>query len=242
MRKQISKTDLEVPPPPPPMKMVEPQPVSGPIGKWTVTQEGTKPSPSEEENKRDDAIISQWNTVQPVISESEKKLLEQLKGKLKNKPRDEPSSQPLTAASGRNAAEVVEKEKERNLSRKDERDRGAESAERKRRRSRSRSPRHGRSRSRGRGFGGGFRGRGGRRSRSRSRGRYSPTGWRDGGRRRRSRSRSVRRRYVFLCAIFKFHIFRKKVRKGIKKKYFIKSKVDYVIRTCSSRRSYFPIL
>ncbi|XP_055378225.1 zinc finger matrin-type protein CG9776 [Condylostylus longicornis] len=45
----------------------------------------------ETERKKDDLIMTQWNTPQPIISESEKKLLEQLKGKLKNKPHDEPS-------------------------------------------------------------------------------------------------------------------------------------------------------
>lgn len=67
-------------------------------GKWTVIQEASNkqaapivPLPptisanGEAQNRRDDLIISQWNVPEPVISEKEKELLEQLKGRLKNR-------------------------------------------------------------------------------------------------------------------------------------------------------------
>lgn len=62
-------------------------------GGWTVVQTETKvipPKPptisanGEAQNRRDDAMISQWTPL-PVISEKEKQLFEQLKGKLKNR-------------------------------------------------------------------------------------------------------------------------------------------------------------
>lgn len=64
-------------------------------GKWTVIQEGNAkpiaPMPptisanGEAQNRRDELIISQWNAPEPIISEKEKQLLEQLKGRLKKK-------------------------------------------------------------------------------------------------------------------------------------------------------------
>lgn len=62
-------------------------------GGWTVVQAEPKaiaPKPptisanGEAQNRRDDAMISQWTPL-PVISEKEKQLFEQLKGKMKNR-------------------------------------------------------------------------------------------------------------------------------------------------------------
>lgn len=63
-------------------------------GGWTVVQEPKVVAPQpptisangEAQNRRDEMMISQWNTpVQPVISEQEKQLLVQLKDKLKSR-------------------------------------------------------------------------------------------------------------------------------------------------------------
>lgn len=62
-------------------------------GGWTVVQAEPKAIPpkpptisanGEAQNRRDDAMLSQWTPL-PVISEKEKQLFEQLKGKLKNR-------------------------------------------------------------------------------------------------------------------------------------------------------------
>lgn len=62
-------------------------------GGWTVVQAETKAIPpkpptisanGEAQNRRDEVMLSQWTPL-PVISEKEKKLFEQLKGKLKKK-------------------------------------------------------------------------------------------------------------------------------------------------------------
>lgn len=62
-------------------------------GGWTVVQNESKAIPpkpptisanGEAQNRRDEAIISQWTPL-PVISEKEKQLFEQLKGKMKNR-------------------------------------------------------------------------------------------------------------------------------------------------------------
>lgn len=92
MRKQetpLTSVKPQVPlqslaPPPPPI-IKDSINASG-RGKWTSASGEEQ---KEDQKKRDEAMLKQWNTVQPVISESEKKLLEQLKGRLKNKgPRD----------------------------------------------------------------------------------------------------------------------------------------------------------
>lgn len=190
--KSIPAGMLHVPPPPPQLKVTEKammqQTQIG--GKWTVVQEGLKHNKSDDQE--DDGIIQEWNTVQPVISESEKKLLEQLKGKLKNKTtiNEQP---PARSSSNSNSAAIVvartEVEKENRRDRRDSRDRfdrrDRNSDRRPARRSISRSPT--RSRSRGRDYR-----RHVRRSRSPSRGRGG--GWRGRRRNDRSRSRSLRRR------------------------------------------------
>ncbi|XP_055644714.1 zinc finger matrin-type protein CG9776 [Toxorhynchites rutilus septentrionalis] len=171
-------------------------------GKWTVIQpalqELSAPPPpafsagaESREKKRDELMMSQWVTPEPIISESEKKLLEQLKGKLKKRD-DGPSG-------GGNRGENPSEEQRRST---DEW-----------RRSRSASPpwrRNSRSPGRRGGNGGGFgrdrrspdrrrdrsrnrevaRGRFDRRRRSRSRGRRSPSYGRGRFRTRRSYSRS----------------------------------------------------
>ncbi|XP_037039241.1 zinc finger matrin-type protein CG9776 isoform X1 [Bradysia coprophila] len=148
-------------------------------GKWTVVQQAqlTEPAPppptistnGENDNRRDDLMISQWNNPEPIITEDEKKLLEQLKGRLKANSKER-------EVNGRKRSKERSKEpKERNRrrrSRSRSQSRSKRSRSRDRRRSRSRERRRSRSRSRGR-----FR------SRSRSTGRW-------GRRWSRSRSRS----------------------------------------------------
>lgn len=222
MRKQetIKTEDSEVPPPPPPllkMKQSSPTPAAVAAGKWTVVQEGVRNKEGEKLTDVDDSIIQQWNTVQPVISESEKKLLEQLKGKLKNKSKDEQPTKSSTAAGGDKEKENRDRERDRDREKERDRDkdkereksdrdtrndrdrgtrdrerdsnRGRDDRDRDRRTSRrSRTRSPTRSRSRGRDYRRNVR-------RSRSRGRMSPRGWRGNRNRRdRSRSRSLRRR------------------------------------------------
>lgn len=155
-------------------------------GKWTVVQQAqfTEPVPlpptistnGENDNRRDDLMISQWNVPEPIISEDEKKLLEQLKGRLKanSKEREINGSKRSKDRSKDRSKEP----RERNDSRDREKDRERDRNRRRRSRSRSR-----RSRSRERR----------RRSRSRSRGRFrsrSRSAGRWGRRWSRSRSRS----------------------------------------------------
>lgn len=175
IRVAMRKQESEIPPPAPSIKDNISKPVK--LGRWTVAQEGTKPSiptaqpvPSQvQENENDDTIIQQWNSVQPVISEKEKQLLDQLKGKLKGKTRTESNASSSVNSSERDKLQTARS----SSSRRDTT----------RRRSRSLSRSRSRSRSRGRG---GY---------SSYRRRNSPRGY--GGRRRggRSRSRSLRRRY-----------------------------------------------
>lgn len=89
------------PPPPPPRTHLKPksdneeETNADSAGGWTVVQPTTEPKAiapkpptisanGEAQNRRDDAMISQWTPL-PVISEKEKQLFEQLKGKLKNR-------------------------------------------------------------------------------------------------------------------------------------------------------------
>ncbi|XP_064552986.1 zinc finger matrin-type protein CG9776 isoform X3 [Drosophila montana] len=186
-------TPQVVPPPPPFIKDAVKDTVER--GKWTPASNDVKEK-DDEQKKRDDVMMQQWNTVQPVISESEKKLLEQLKGKLKSKPRpaddnrnssaaaDEKSRRPASKRSspsprsgsrGRIDRDRRDRERDRDRDRGRERDR-----ERDRERERDRDRRRSRTRSRSRGRRRNSRSpmRGGRRSRSRD------ARW------RRSRSRS----------------------------------------------------
>jgi hypothetical protein len=126
-------------------------------GKWTmVSANANKPVPPPapsisqstiQEKKKDEAILTQWNKLEPIISQEEKRLLENLKGRLKNQQKPE-TQQP------------VEKEKRREEKRERSRDRS-----RSRNRSRSRDVERSRDRN--------YRRRSRSRSRSRSRGRYS---------------------------------------------------------------------
>lgn len=164
-------------------------------GKWTVVQpaqvaEPAPPPPTistngENDNRRDDLMISQWNNPEPIITEDEKKLFEQLKGRLKANSKER-------EVNGRKRSKERSKEpKERNESRERDRDRDRDRERNRRRRSRSRSQsRNKRSRSRDRRR---SRSRERRRSRSRSRGRFrsrSRSTGRWGRRWSRSRSRS----------------------------------------------------
>lgn len=207
MRKQdvpvaVKSTDtstVEVAPPPPPI-IKDTLNAAGDRGKWTSTT--VNDMKEEELKKRDDAMLQQWNTVQPVISESEKKLLEQLKGKLKSKSRpaednknssstaDDKSRRtgvskrrsPSPRSGSRGRSDRDRRDRDRDRERDRDRGRGDRERDRDRRRSRTRSRSRARrrvSRSPARGGRGRSRSRDGRRSRSR-----------DGGRFRRSRSRS----------------------------------------------------
>ncbi|XP_055614281.1 zinc finger matrin-type protein CG9776-like, partial [Uranotaenia lowii] len=191
-------------------------------GKWTVvqtassTQELTAPPPpfmtagaENREKKRDELMLSQWVTPDPIISDSEKKMLEQLKGKLKKRDDDRDSGR-----AGKHRESSREGSRDRDNRRspdrrdRDHKDRGRPDSRGRVddwKRSRSRTPpwrRHGRSPGR-RDFlrdrrspdrrRGGMADRGGRfdrRRRSRSRGRRSPSYGRGRFRARRSFSRS----------------------------------------------------
>lgn len=99
------------PPPPPPAQRVHLKPKSdneedtnaNSAGGWTVVQTEQKvipPKPptisanGEAQNRRDEAMISQWTPL-PVISEKEKQLFEQLKGKLKNREEKKKEKSPV---------------------------------------------------------------------------------------------------------------------------------------------------
>ncbi|XP_060646011.1 zinc finger matrin-type protein CG9776 isoform X2 [Drosophila nasuta] len=143
-------------------------------GRWTQASGGND-AKVEDEKKRDEAMMQQWNTVQPVISESEKKLLEQLKGKLKGKPRpteerknafavaDEKASRrnnskrrspsPRSGSRGRSDRDRRDRDRDRDRERERERDRDRErdrGRDRDRERERDRDRRRSRSRSRSR--------------------------------------------------------------------------------------------
>lgn len=154
-------------------------------GKWTVVQTASSalvpPPPTisangAEAKLKDDQMIAEWNAPEPPVDEKEKKLLEQIKGKVK-----------VRRSSEREASEIRASQLRREDSREDRRRVSRE-------RSRNRSIERGRDRiDRGRGRRSRSRGRRSRsrgrrtrsRSRSRSTGRYG---------RRRSRSRSRSRR------------------------------------------------
>lgn len=116
-------------------------------GKWTVVQEGMPAVPvplpptisanGEAEKRKDELIISQWNAPEPIISEKEKLLLEQLKGRLKN--REEARSEKKKDVS---RPIEKEKEKEKTKEKEKEKDKEREKKDRNQRlsRSKSRSP------------------------------------------------------------------------------------------------------
>lgn len=186
-------------------------------GKWTVVQQAqlTEPVPpvpptistnGENDNRRDDLMISQWNAPEPIISEDEKKLLEQLKGRLKanSKEREINGRKRSKDRSKDRSREPKERNESRDRERDRERDRDRSDRDRnRRRRSNSRSKRT-RSRSRDRR----------RRSRSRSRGRFrsrSRSTGRWGRRWSRSRSRSRSRSGRVEKPIVRYPEFRPRV-------------------------------
>ncbi|XP_016950651.1 zinc finger matrin-type protein CG9776 isoform X3 [Drosophila biarmipes] len=168
--------------PPPPPIIKDSINASG-SGKWSSASGEVQ---KEDQKKRDEAMLKQWNTVQPVISESEKKLFEQLKGKLKNKgPRDSEDGKLIPHAPFESEGKLKRSGGRRSRSRSKRRShsrsisRGRDRDRRDRERDRDRSYRR-RSRSRNRYFSRSPL-RSSRRSRSRD------------GRNRRSRSRSADR-------------------------------------------------
>ncbi|XP_070142707.1 zinc finger matrin-type protein CG9776 isoform X4 [Drosophila kikkawai] len=177
-------------PPPPPI--IKDSINAAGRGKWSSASGEEQ---REDQKKRDEAMIQQWNTVQPVISDSEKKLLEQLKGRLKSKgPRDAEDNKlamPHSAfaadeKSKRGGSRRSRSPKRRSRSRsnsrgrfdRDRRDRDRDRDNRDRGRDRERDRDRDRRRSRSR-------------SRSRGRRRFSRSPLRSS---RRSRSRESRRR------------------------------------------------
>lgn len=144
-------------------------------GKWTMVPiDANKPlappaptisTNAAKEIKKDEQIIGQWSTVEPIISQEEKRLLENLKGRLKTQPKPELAEE--------KPIEKKDSFKDKARSRSRDRNRGDRNyrSRRSRTRSRSKSRRRSRSRSRSR-----------RRSRSLSNSRRN--------RRRYSRSRS----------------------------------------------------
>lgn len=135
-------------------------------GKWTmVSANSEKPVPppapsishsSIQEKKKDDQIIGQWsNTVEPIISQEEKRLLENLKGRLKTQQAEAvvkpASSSRPTNSNRRNDDREKARERSRERSRGDRSYRGRRSRSRSRSRSRGRYRRYSRSRSGSRG-------------------------------------------------------------------------------------------
>lgn len=137
-----------------------------PLGKWGMIPTEPKPVPppaptisesSIKEKKRDEMIIQQWTSPTPVISMDEKKMLDNLKGKLKQR---EPEKKEKVVEKSYKKSEVESRGRDRSRSR----DRSRNNNYRGSRRSRSRSGSNQRRRSRSR-----YRNR--RRSSSRSRSR-----------------------------------------------------------------------
>lgn len=138
-------------------------------GKWTmVSADSEKPVPPPapsishatiQEKRKDDQIIGQWSTsVEPIISQEEKRLLESLKGRLKTqqaeavqKPASSSSSTRLASLGRRNDDREKVRVRSRERSRGERAYRGRRSRSRSRSRSRGRFRRYSRSRSGSRG-------------------------------------------------------------------------------------------
>lgn len=109
MRNAVNAGAAPPPPPPPPRAHLKPksddEENADNVGGWTVVQanehRAIAPKPptisanGEAQNRRDDAMISQWTPL-PVISEKEKQLFEQLKGKLKHREDKKKEKSPVT--------------------------------------------------------------------------------------------------------------------------------------------------
>jgi hypothetical protein len=146
-------------------------------GKWTMIPIENKPvappaptisQHTAREMKKDEQIIGQWSTVEPIISAKEKQLLENLKGRLKTQNKNEETSKNNSSPKKEERDKVREKSRDRG--RADRNYRGRKSRSKSRTRSRSNSRRRSNSRNRSR-----SRGRYNRRysrSRSNSKGRY----------------------------------------------------------------------
>ncbi|CRK90048.1 CLUMA_CG003771, isoform A [Clunio marinus] len=124
--------------------------------KWTKVSDNMKPVPPPapsisknaiQENKKDEQIIGQWSTVESVISQEEKNLIEKLKGRLKTQ--QKPSEEKQSSSSSLRKGDERERDRNRERSRDRERERNYRNR-RSRTRSRSRgrySRRYSRSRS-----------------------------------------------------------------------------------------------
>lgn len=95
-------------------------------GKWTMipidsNKPQVPPAPTisahgAKENKKDEQIIGQWSTVEPIISQEEKRLLENLKGRLKTNQKHESTEKQQQQVVEKKEI-VKEKEKERDRDR-----------------------------------------------------------------------------------------------------------------------------
>lgn len=120
-------------------------------GKWTmVSSKQGKPIPppapsisqhSAKENNsgKTDKIIGQWSNVESIISQEEKRILENLKGRLNSKKSQQPPEIPEKPSSSSRKTEVKERVRDRSRNRSRERSRGDKTYRGRRTRSRSRS-------------------------------------------------------------------------------------------------------
>jgi len=120
-------------------------------GKWTVVQEGRTLVPlpptisanGEAANRKDELMISQWNVPEPIISEKEKQLLEQLKGRLKSRDDNKNEKKKEEVRSNKNDdrdKQLRDRSPSKGKYRRDKRSRSRSPISRRDRRSRSRSP------------------------------------------------------------------------------------------------------
>jgi hypothetical protein len=120
------------------------------VGKWTMVPESQKmvppppPAISEtqiKEKKRDELMIQQWVSPEPIISQAEKQLLEKLKGRLKTQGKEAPKIESKEREKGKEN-EKVDREREREKIEKDreriDRERSREKVNRDRSRERGR--------------------------------------------------------------------------------------------------------
>lgn len=115
-------------------------------GKWTmVSKTSGKPIPppapsiskeNQQEKRKDEQIIGQWSTIEPIISQEEKRLLANLKGRLKKNQTETSENQ----SKSNHKVDGKDKSRDRDRSRSRDRSRGRSRGYRGRRsRSRSRS-------------------------------------------------------------------------------------------------------
>ena len=117
-------------------------------GKWTMipidsNKPQVPPAPTisahgAKENKKDEQIIGQWSTVEPIISQEEKRLLENLKGRLKTNQKQESTENDKQQIVEKKET-IKEKNRDRERLRSRSRDRNRNDRNYRGRKSRSRS-------------------------------------------------------------------------------------------------------